>query len=88
MLRGKIDSIGWVHKDIPIANCIKCKHRVYRDEPHERSSFVDASGNNDWEVWHKNCPKHQSLVKKITVEYRCQDCGVITEDEFIGRFTK
>ncbi len=80
--RGHQDTIGWAHHDIPIANCRKCKHRVYRDEPHEKSSYVDASGNNDWEVWHKECPKHSMEIKLITVDERCTDCGVVISEEY------
>lgn len=84
--RGELDHIGWKHKDIPVAICTKCNHRIYRDEDYDRRGFVDSSGNNDRDYWHKECPKHeQMVVQRITVEKRCTDCGVVESEDFIGR---
>jgi len=78
-MRGKLDSLGWLHYDIPIATCHKCKHKIYHDEEYEKKSFVDTSGNNDHEFWHKQCPRHH-LEEVMTVTHlRCTDCGVTME---------
>ena len=83
--RSKIDTVGWLHHDISITICIKCKHRIYQDEPHERNSFVDSSGNNDDEYWHKECPSHKTKVVRTVTHYRCTECGVTGDsDDIIG----
>lgn len=82
--RGRLDNAGWVHEQIPVANCIKCNHSIYRDEQYERRGFTDASGNNDREYWHITCPDHNMSVEKITVRKRCNDCGAIHYEDFRG----
>lgn len=63
----------WWMKDV----CHVCHHK---DETKnlERHSFVDASGNNDYEHNHKNkCPNdHTMKLYKVEREYICEDCGV------------
>lgn len=59
-----------------VAKCIKCYHRIYRDEDYERHPFTDASGNNDAEYNHVKCPTHHAVIKEIEVTHRCTDCGV------------
>ena len=81
--RGRIDRLGWRHKDIPVATCIVCNHNIYSDEEYERHSFADSSGNTDREYNHKTCPTHEIVDVEIITRKRCTECGVTFEDSEI-----
>lgn len=73
----------WTHdvNRLPVARCMICNHRIYRDENYTRKAFIDASGNNDNEYQHEKCPRHKLKQMKVTIESQCQDCGVIIQEE-------
>lgn len=74
--RGKLEARNWIHRDIPIDTCERCKHRIYDDEYYERMSEIDASGNHDYIHFHKVCPKHNMSVVRTITEFRCNECGI------------
>lgn len=66
---------------IPVATCIKCEHKIYSEDDYESRSFVDSSGNNAREYYHKNCPCHKMKIIKSYIVKKCQDCSVTLEEE-------
>lgn len=63
-----------------IATCKKCEHRIYEeDNNHKRNSYIDSSGNNEYDYEHIKCPTHKLKIIQEIIVYKCEDCSVLIE---------